>query len=162
MKKLLIPILMIILITTGNMAGQSFDWNIRGGLNLMNSMNPDKDVALLYHAGAQAGVRIASFGFYGEALLSMNENQDGGDPLAYFVPSVIVKGYWRKYLFVEVGGSLLILADKSEVGDNTLNPETRPYMAAGLGVHFSKFEISFRTTGNSGYAVIQATAAVKF
>jgi len=69
-------------------AGQSFDWNIRGGINIMNDKTPGKDVAVLFHAGAEAGIRIANFGFYGEILYSVHANQYGGDPVMQVTAAV--------------------------------------------------------------------------
>jgi len=129
---------------------------------MMNSKNPDKDLSILWHVGGQAGLRITSFGIYGEFLYSMNENQDGGDPVTYFVPSIIGKGYWRKSFFVEFGASFPIISDHSGVIDGTLNPDGRPFLAAGLGIKLSKFEISMRSTANQNYGVIHLTGSVKF
>jgi hypothetical protein len=59
----------------------------------MKSKTSGKDVSVLYHAGLQAGIRIARLGFYDEALYSMFENQYGGDPIGYFAPLIIFKVY---------------------------------------------------------------------
>lgn len=167
MKKLSLLLLLVLFVSTGINLGQSFDWNIRGGLNIMNSKSSDEDVALLYHAGIQAGVRITSFGFYGEAVYSMNEDQNkGGDPVGYFMPALLIKGYWRKLLFIEFGGAYLSKIDDSNstniVGEDVLNPDNEIAMLAGLGLHLSKFELSFRSTTKQSYGIIQVTAAIKF
>ena len=166
MKKISLNLLLIFIMATGISYGQSFDWNIRGGLNVMNAQGDDEDLALLYHFGAQAGVRITSFGFYGEALYSMNEDQNGGDPVAYFIPAILTKGYWRKLLFIEFGGAFLSKLDDSNKLDSgeedILNPDNDIFMLAGLGLHLSKFELSVRTTTKQSYGIIQVTAAVKF
>lgn len=162
MKKPAFIVLMLLCAMSARSFGQSFDWNLRGGLNLMASKNPDKDISLLWHVGGEAGIRITSFGIYGELLYSMNENQDGGDPVAYFVPSIIGKGYWRRSFFVEFGASFPFIADDSEVIENTLNPDGKVFLAAGLGVKVSKLEISMRSTASQSYGVIQLTASVSF
>jgi hypothetical protein len=129
----------------------------------MKSRTSGKEITLLYHAGAQAGIRIAHWGFYGEALYSIHENQyDGKDPVAYFIPSVIVKGFWRKFIFVEVGGALLSKIGDSGVKDDIFNPDGKPFMLAGFGAHFSKIELSLRSIAKQSYGVIQITGAVKF
>lgn len=130
----------------------------------MKSQKAGKDVAVLYHLGLQAGVRIGSFGFYGEALYSMNEDQYGGDPISYFIPSLIVKGYWHKHIFLELGGSYLSKTGDSGVIDDIRNPDGIACPLVGLGVKFSKMEISFRTIvkQSTSYGVMQITAALKF
>ena len=162
MKKIILTVVLISYISTGITSGQSFDWNLRGGFNMMKSSSSEGGPVFLFHAGAQAGVRIAHFGFYGEALYSMNENQYTGDPLPYFIPAVIVKGFWRKALFVEFGGAYLSMIGESDVINDSLNPDGKLTMVAGLGVHFSKIEISLRTNTLQSYTIIQATAAIKF
>jgi hypothetical protein len=165
MKKLLFTTLMIVFVSGVISYGQSFDWNIRGGLNLMNSRTSGKDLSLLYHAGIQAGVRITNFGFYGEAVYSMHENKYRGDPIAYFLPAIIVKGFWRKSIFVQVGGTLLNKIGDSGVANDDLNPDGKLFMIAGFGAHISKIELSLRSIVNpnqSSYGVIQITAAFKF
>lgn len=156
-------LLSILLILSGSVSrGQSFDWNLRGGLNLMNSKTSGEDLSLLYHFGGQAGLRIANFGFYGEALYSMHENQYGGDPVAYLIPAIVVKGFLRKIIFVEFGGALLTRSGSSDSTNDTLNPDGDPFMLAGMGAHISKVEISLRSVAKQSYGVIQATIALKF
>jgi len=128
----------------------------------MNSQTSGKDVSFWYHYGAQLGVRVTSYGFYGEALYSIHENQDGGDALAYFIPSIIAKGFWRKYIFVEFGGSFLTLIDDSDLIDDTYNPNNIFLLSAGLGLQFSDIQISLRSTAKQSYGLIQGTIAVKF
>ncbi|OFY61836.1 MAG: hypothetical protein A2V64_08310 [Bacteroidetes bacterium RBG_13_43_22] len=161
MKKLLFSVLML-LITINYSFSQSFDWNIRAGINIMDSKTSGKDVSVLYHAGAEAGVRITNFGFYGEALYSAHENQYGGDPVGYFVPAILMKGYMRKILFGEMGGALALKIDDSGIPDDTRNPESIFYAFAGMGLHISKFDLSFRANLKQSYAIMQVTAAVKF
>ncbi len=165
MKKLLVVTVLVVFACMDTIYGQSFDWNIRGGLNMMRSQTTGKTVSLLYHAGFQAGVRITSFGFYGEAVYSLHENQyKGGDPVAYFIPSLVVKGFWRKHLFAEFGGSFLYKAGDSGYDPDIYNPENKLMFMGGLGVQFSKFQLSLRSTAqpSSSYAVIQLTGAIKF
>ncbi len=147
---------------TAAVYSQSFDWNIRGGLNLMNAQPSDGEIFLGYHAGAQAGVRISYYGIYGEALYSVHQNQDGGDPVAYIMPGLNFKRYIKKFLFVELGGSLLIPAGDTDLPDNSLNPENVPVLSAGMGGRFSVLELSLRATSKSGYGVFQVTAALNF
>jgi len=130
----------------------------------MKSHTAGKDVSVLYHIGLQAGIRVASFGFYGEALYSLNEDQYGGDPITYFIPSLVVKGYWQKHLFVEIGGSYLSKTGESNITNDILNPDGKVFMLAGLGVKISKLEISVRTIVKQSvtYGLMQVTAAVKF
>jgi hypothetical protein len=162
MKKSIATLFIIVIVSGGIICGQSFDWNLRGGVNLMKAQTEGKDVSVLYHAGAQAGVRIASFGFYGEALYSVLENQYGGDPVSYFAPSIILKTYLKKFAFIEIGGTYLSKTGDSMVADDILNPDGDIFMAGGLGFKISKAELSFRTTFKESYIVLQATAAIKF
>lgn len=162
MRKFLVSLYIAVIVAAGTTYGQSFDWNLRGGLNLMKSLEEGKDVSLLYHAGLQAGIRVASFGFYGEALYSVLENQYGGDPVSYIAPSLIVKTYIKKFIFVEIGGTYLVKNSDSGVEDDILNPDGDILMAGGLGFKVSKFELSFRTTFRESYTILQATAAIKF
>jgi hypothetical protein len=163
MKRSLCLIILAILTSTGFLYGQTFDWNIRGGLNLMNGQPSDKKVFPGYHAGVQAGVRVSYYGFYGEAVYSVHQNQDGGDPIAYFMPGIDIKRYLKQFLFVDVGGAFLIMTGEPSIADPTLNPENMPVFMAGLGAKISKVELSMRAiSGSSGYVVVQVTAAVKF
>jgi hypothetical protein len=164
MKKSLLFIIVFVLACMGNIYGQSFDWNIRGGLNLMKSMPSGSGVTPLYHAGFQAGIRVINFGFYGEAVYSMNENQYGGNPVGYLIPSLVIKGFWRKHLFVEFGGSFLSKTGDSGHDPDLLNPDNKLLFMAGLGTQFSKLQISLRSTAqtSASYIILQLTAAVKF
>lgn len=143
-------------------SAQSLDWNLRGGINIMDAKTSGKDVSVLFHAGAQAGVRITNFGFYGELLYSLNENQYPGDPVSYFIPSIVMKGYMRKLIFGEMGAGVLLKAGDSGVTDDTLNPDKSFNPFAGMGITFSKFEISFRANLKQSYAIMNVIAAVKF
>jgi len=162
MKRTLCLITLAFLSSTGFLSGQTFDWNIRGGLNLMNGQPSDKKVFLNYHAGVQAGVRVSYYGFYGEAIYSMHQNQDGGDPIAYFMPGIDIKRYLKQFLFVDIGGAFLIMTGEPDLADPTLNPKNKPVYMAGLGAKISMVELSMRAISGSGYAVIQVTGAVKF
>jgi hypothetical protein len=161
MKKLLFTGLVSVLAVIASF-GQSFDWNARGGLNLMNSKSDDKNLAVLYHFGVQAGVRITNFGIYGEALYSLNEDQYGEEPIAYFIPSVLGKGYFLKFVFVEFGGSYLLKIGDSGVDPDVSNPDKTIMPFAGLGAHFSKVEVSLRSVVKQSYGLIEITAAIKF
>jgi hypothetical protein len=143
-------------------SAQSLDWNLRAGINIMDAKTSGKDISVLFHAGAQAGVRITNFGFYGELLYSMNENQYPGDPVSYFIPSIVMKGYMRRLVFAEMGAGVLLKAGDSGVTDDTLNPDKSFNPFAGMGVTFSKFEISFRANLKQSYTIMNVTAAVKF
>jgi hypothetical protein len=164
MRKILFALFIAVIVSMGRTFGQSFDWNVRGGLNLMKSHTPGKDVSVLYHVGLQAGIRIASFGFYGEALYSMNENQYGGDAISYLIPSLIVKGYWQKHIFVEIGGSYLSKTGDSGVKDDIFNPDGKVLMLGGLGAKIYKLELSLRTIvkQSQSYGMMQVTVALKF
>jgi hypothetical protein len=162
MKKQLFLTIILFTFIAGVLPGQSFDWNIRGGLNIMNGQPSDKEVSLQYHAGLQLGVRITNLGIYGEAVYSMHENQNGGDPVAYFLPAIVIKRYIRDFLFVEFGGAFLAKVGDSGVVTVEMNPNNTPLFLAGLGTGFSKFELSLRTVAKQSYGVIQVTAAVKF
>lgn len=153
-----------LLLSSGIIFGQSFDWNLRGGLNFMKSMNEGKDLAVLYHAGGQAGIRITSFGIYAEAIYSLNENQNGGDPVAYFQPSLLLKGFLTRFLFVEVGGTLLHRVGNVDLSGvlADMNPSDDTYMFAGLGVKVSKIQLSVRSTVKNSYGLFNLTAAFRF
>jgi hypothetical protein len=161
MKKIL-PLILLALVFSGVINGQSFDWNLRGGLNIMNSKSDGEDIALLYHAGVQAGVRITKFGFYGEFLYSAQENQYGGDPVAYLNFGILMKGYLLRFMFFEFGGSYMTMAGDSGHDPDDLNPDKMFAPFAGLGVNFSRFEITLRSTVKQDYGLFQATAAIKF
>ncbi len=164
MKKILTAFSVVVFLSSAVASGQSFDWNVRGGLNLMKSHTAGKDVSVMYHLGLQAGIRIASFGFYGEALYSLHEDQYGGDALTYFIPSLIVKGYWRKHLFVEIGGSYLSKTSESGITNDTRNPDKKVFMLGGLGVRVSKLELSLRSIvkQSESFGLFQVTAALRF
>lgn len=165
MRKSLIITALLVFACLNEAYGQSFDWNIRGGLNLMKAQTSGKDLSILYHAGLQAGVRITSFGFYGEAVYSMHENQySGGEPIGYLIPSLVVKGFWRKHLFAEFGVSYLSKIGDSGHDPDTMNPDKKAFMMAGLGAQFSKFQLSLRSTvkPSTSYGVIQLTGAFSF
>jgi len=161
MKKiLLISVIATMMVAVSN--AQSIDWNLRGGLNLMNSKTSGQDLALLYHLGIQAGMRINHFGIYGEVVYSMLEDQYGGEPIAYFAPAITGKGYVLSFMFVEMGGMLLSKIGESETSPDNLNPNNMILPFAGLGVHFSRVEISMRSSVKQSYGIIQLTGAVKF
>lgn len=162
MKKQVLLSIVVILTFAGVLNGQSFDWNIRGGLNMMNGQPTGKSISLQYHVGVQAGVRITNYGIYGEALYSIHENQDGYDPVSYFMPGIVGKRYWQKFLFVEFGGAFLIMTGEPEIDDPTFNPENKPVFLAGLGTKVSIFEFSLRAISRSEYGIMQVTAAFKF
>lgn len=145
-----------------HLTGQSFDWNIRAGINIMDSKTSGKDVAVLFHAGGEAGVRITNFAFYGELLYSQIENQYGGDPVSYFVPSAVMKAFMRKILFAEMGAGVLIKTGDSGVTNDTLNPDGTFMPFAGLGIHVFKIDLSFRSHLSREFPIIQATLAAKF
>jgi hypothetical protein len=162
MKKSLLSCFFL-LVSAGILSGQSFDWNIRGGINIMDAKASDKNVSALYHFGAQAGVRITNFGFYGEALYSMHENQNTeGDPVAYFVPGIITKVFAKKFLFAELGGVYMVKTGDSGDSSMDLNPEGVAAFVGGLGFHVSKVQLSFRATVKESYPILQVTAAFKF
>jgi hypothetical protein len=92
----------------------------------------------------------------------MHQNQDGGDPIAYFMPGIDIKRYLKQFLFVDIGGAFLIMTGEPDLADPTLNPKNKPVYMAGLGAKISMVELSMRAISGSGYAVIQVTAAVKF
>lgn len=128
----------------------------------MDSKSSGKNVSALYHFGAQAGVRITNFGFYGEAMYSMHENQNtDGEPVAYFVPGIITKVFAKKFLFAELGA--VYMAKIGDTGDSStdLNPGGAGAFVAGLGFHVSKVQLSFRTTVKESYTILQVTAAFK-
>jgi hypothetical protein len=165
MKKLFIIACMTFLVYGGQLAGQSFDWNLRGGVNLMKSYTTSKSIAAYYHVGFQAGVRITNWGFYGEMVYSLQENQyQDKSPIAYVNPALVVKGFWRKHIFVEVGACYLNLVGDSGVDPDTRNPDKKGLALAGIGTQFSRFQFSLRSTlqPSTSYGVVQLTAAVKF
>jgi hypothetical protein len=162
MKRALYLTIIVFLAFNGVLCGQSFDWNIRGGLNMMNGQPSDKEIFLGYHAGVQAGVRVSYWGFYGEVVYSLHQNQDGGDPIGYFIPGIVIKRYLKTFLFVDFGGAFLVMTGDPELSELTLNPENTPVALVGLGTKVSKFELSLRTFAKQSYGVIQVTAAVKF
>lgn len=161
MKKLLLTNLMAFAVIY-TVAGQSFDWNIRGGFNLMNSKSTGTDLAVLYHGGLQAGVRITNIGLYGEVTYSVHADQYGGDPIAYLIPAVVAKAYTFRFVFVEFGGAYLSKQGDSGVDPDIKNPDEKLFVLAGLGVHVSKIEVSLRAVSKQSYGVIQLTAALKF
>lgn len=142
--------------------GQSFDWNIRGGFNLMNSKSSDTDLSVLYHAGLQAGVKITNTGLYGEVTYSLHADQYGGEPVAYLIPAVLAKAYTLRFIFVEFGGAYLSRQGDSGVDPDIKNPDEKLFVLAGLGIHVSKLELSLRAVSRQSYGVIQLTAALKF
>ena len=162
MRKIILTLIALFTISGTITFGQSFDWNIRGGINIMNSKTSGQDISALYHAGLQAGIRIASFGLYGEALYSLHENQYGGDPVPYFAPSVLGKFYLKRFLFTEFGGTMLSIIGDSGVDNDILNPNGKLFVFAGIGAKISKLELSVRSTVKQSYTVIQVTAAFKF
>ena len=161
MKKLLLTNLLSITIVFA-VAGQSFDWNIRGGFNLMNSKSSGSDLAVLYHGGIQAGVRITNIGLYGEVIYSLHADQYGGEPIPYLIPAVVAKAYTLRFVFVEFGGAYLSKQGDSGVDPDIKNPDEKLFVLAGLGVHVSKIEVSLRALSKQSYGVIQLTAALKF
>jgi len=76
------------------------------------------------------------------------------------VPAILMKGYPRKILLLEMGGAIAAMAGSSDLADNTLNPDKTAYAFAGLGLHISKFDLSMRTNLKKSYPIIQVTLAV--
>jgi len=159
-KLLLSGMLAVFLISTAS--GQSFDWNIHGGLNLMKAKSGDSNMAMLYHAGIQAGVRITNIGVYGEIDYSLHEDQYGGDPIPYLIPAALVKAYTLRFIFIEAGAAYLAKMGDSDVDPDIMNPDEKIFLLAGMGVHVSKLEFSIRTEAKQSYGVIRFTAALKF
>jgi hypothetical protein len=162
MKKSIVFTILLLSGLAGITKGQTFDWNIRGGLNIMNGQPSGEDIYLGYHAGFQAGVRVSYWGFYAEGLYSVHQNQDGGDPIAYLIPGINIKRYVKQFLFVDFGGALLMVSGDTELSENTLNPENKLVYMAGIGAKISVMELSMRVLSRTSYGVIQVTAALKF
>ena len=162
MKKLILTAISFLAISSFVSFSQSFDWNIHAGLNLMNAKSGESNLSLLYHGGIQAGVRITNIGVYGEIDYSLHEDQYGGDPVPYLIPSILVKAYVLRFVFAEGGASYLLKQGDSDVDPDILNPDKKIFMVAGLGVHVSKFEISLRTMAKQSYGIVQARIALKF
>jgi hypothetical protein len=164
MRRLILFLMLLAISGRVSTNGQKADWNLRGGLNLMKSHSDGQDLSYLYHAGLQAGIRLPRIGFYGEAVYSLLENQNGGDPVQYIIPSALVKGFFYRFIFVELGGSLMTkLSDNRNGNVNTeTNPDGDIYLMGGIGLHLKKFELSMRSTVKQSFGLIQVTAAFRF
>jgi len=158
MKKIIV-ILAVSLISLYSMS-QKLEFRLRGGVNFQRSSSIENDFSFFPHAGAMAGVRIATFGIYGELLYSIHDDQYWPEEAPYLVPSVLVRFYGFRYLYSEAGLSYYILAEEKEAGIVAEFPDQKIGYFAGLGLLLNKFEIGLRAT--SPVNSIQATASYRF
>lgn len=158
MKKIIV-LLAVTLISLSSMS-QKLEFRLRGGVNFQRSSSTENDFSFLPHAGAMAGVRITTFGIYGELLYSMHDDQYWPEEAAYLVPSALVRFYGFRYLYSEAGLSYYILAEDKDDGIAAEYPDQKLGYFAGIGLFLNKFEIGLRATApvNS----IQATASYRF
>lgn len=143
-----------------NAMSQKLEFRLRGGVNFQRSSSPGNEYSFLPHVGATAGVRISTFGIYGEVLYSIHDDQYWPEEAAYLVPSVLVRIYGFRYFYSEAGLSYYSLAEDEDPGLAEEYPDQAMGYFAGLGFYIRKFEIGLRATApvNS----IQATASYRF
>jgi hypothetical protein len=158
MKKLLtVLILSAAFISAG--AQNALEVRARGGVNIQNSKIADKDVSVFPHFGLSAGIRISTFGIYGEMLYSVHEDINGGGEADYLIPSVSFRLYTYRFVYAEAGLSYLMLT--KDPGGMIENVDKEAGYFVGLGLTLRKFELGFRTASQP-VTNIQITASYRF
>lgn len=158
MKKYLV---LFVLLTIGLSAGaQALEFRLKGGANFQNSKLADKEYSFLPHFGISAGIRLSTIGFYGELAYSTHEDINGSQTIPYIIPSIQVRFYTYRFIYVEGGLGYLIMAEDIEPGAiENVNKEAGFY--AGVGATFKRFEIGLRAATKPA-ANIQILAAIRF
>jgi len=153
-------VVIVILLATITATAQDFEFRLRGGVNFQRTQSPDSEFSFLPHIGAMAGVRISTFGVYGEVLYSVHDNQNWVSEAAYIVPAVLVRFYGFRNVYAEGGLSYNMLADEQADGAMVEFPDGEIGYFAGLGYMFKKLEIGLRST--NPLTSIQINALYRF
>jgi len=158
MKKLLfLAIVSTLTLTAG---AQGLEVRLKGGINIQNSNLSGKEISTLPHFGVSAGVRISTFGIYGELMYSTHEDINGSTTLDYVIPSLQVRFYTYRFMYVEAGVSYAMMSEEFSGGFlENVDKEAGYYV--GLGASFRKFELGVRTA-SLPVTNIQISAAYRF
>lgn len=139
---------------------QNIEFGLSGGVNFQRSSSAESDFSFLSHFGVMAGVRISYVGIYGEVLYSTHDDENWLETGSYLVPSVFLRFYRLRNLYVEAGLSYYVLAE-DQVGMSMYEfPDKQLGYFAGMGLNIRNFEVGLRTTGP--VMSIQATASIRF
>ena len=111
------------------------------------------------HFGLSAGIRLSTFGIYGELLYSVHEDINGSGEVDYVIPSVHFRFYTYRYIYAEAGISYLLLS--KDPGGVIENVDKKAGYYVGLGATFRKFEVGLRTA-SLPVTNIQITASYRF
>ncbi len=154
-------ILFIALIAIGiSAAAQGLEFRLKGGANFQKSNLADKEFSFLPQFGISAGLRISTIGIYGEIDFSTHEDVNGSGGIPYIIPSVQVRWYTYRFIYVEAGLAYLLLAEDIEPGlQENIDKEVGYYV--GFGATYKRFEIGFRTASKP-VTNIQLLAAIRF
>ena len=159
MKKQLIIIFLVF--TSLSAWAQKPEYRIRGGINMQQTQSPDSKFSFTSHIGAMAGVRISTFGIYGEALFSTHDGNNWTESADYFVPSLLVRFYGFRKMYVEGGIPYYILASDQIDGSLIDFPDKEAGFYAGFGLSLKKVEIGARSSMNPIQS-IQFTGSFRF
>lgn len=158
MKKTLI--LLAVTLISLPAVSQNLEFGLRGGVNFQRSSSAESDFSFLPHVGAMGGVRISYVGIYGEVLYSTHDAESWLETGSYIVPSVMLRFYRLRNLYVEAGLSYYLLAE-DQIGMSMYEfPDKQLGYFAGMGLNIRNFEVGIRSTGP--VMSIQATASIRF
>lgn len=157
MKKIILLLSLSVAVLSAG--AQNLEIRARGGVNIQNSKLDNKDVSVFPHFGLSAGIRLSTFGIYGELLYSVHEDINGSGEVDYVIPSVHFRFYTYRYIYAEAGISYLLLS--KDPGGVIENVDKKAGYYVGLGATFRKFEVGLRTA-SLPVTNIQITASYRF
>lgn len=128
---------------------------------MQQTQSADGKFSFTSHIGAMAGVRISTFGIYGEVLYSTHDSNNWSEDADYLVPSLLVRFYGFRKMYVEGGIPYFILMSDQIDGSTIDFPDKEIGFYAGLGVSFSRIEIGLRSTMNP-VSTVQLTGSFRF
>ena len=158
MKKLILILLAGLIVLP--VMSQKFEMDLRLGVNMQTSSSPDNTVSFLPHFGAMSGIRFSTIGIYAEMLLSFHDYDDWAEQGTYLVPSLLVRYYGFRFIYLEGGPSYYLLAEKQVAGAAVPFPDKKFGFFGGAGFYVGRFDIGLRAT--TRVKSIQATVTYIF
>lgn len=128
---------------------------------MQQTQSDDAKFSLTSHIGAMAGVRISTLGIYGEVLFSTHDSNNWSENADYLVPSLLVRFYGFRKIYVEGGIPYFILMSDQIDGSFIDFPDKEVGFYAGLGLSLSRIEIGLRSSMNP-ISTVQLTGSFRF
>ena len=160
MKKLILTIMVLALISAGATSQTYSEFKIRGGINTQKAVDSDTNFSVYPHLGVLAGLRLSAIGIYGEILWSGHEDANGDGMTSYLTPAAVARYYTRGSFYFEAGLPYYLLLSNDEPGLRT-NPDKRAGFFAGAGVSTRRLELGIRALV-APVESLQLTASFRF